>query len=72
VQPCPKRLVWSETIQRTIGVQKSLLHGIFGILVSGDDGSGDRVRAPLVRANQRPEGRRISVLCRSNERPFIR
>ena len=33
VQPRPKRLVWSETVQRTIGVQKSLLHRIFGILV---------------------------------------
>ena len=33
VQPRPKRLVWPETIQRTIGVQKSLLHRIFGILV---------------------------------------
>lgn len=33
VQPGPKRLIRFETIQRTIGVQKSLLHRIFGILV---------------------------------------
>jgi hypothetical protein len=37
VQPSPKRLVWSETVQCAIGVQKSLLHRIFGILVGGDD-----------------------------------
>jgi len=71
VQPCPKRLIRSETIQRTIGVQKPLLHSIFGILVGGDDRPGNRVRAPLVRADQRSERRRISALCRSNERPFI-
>jgi hypothetical protein len=72
VQPCAKRLIRPETIQRTIGVQKSFLHGIFGILVGRDDRSGDRVRTPLVRADQRSERRRITVLCRSNERPFIR
>jgi hypothetical protein len=71
VQPGSKRLIWPETIQRTIRVQKSLLHRIFGILVSRNDGPGDRIRAPLVRANQRPESRGITALRRPNERPFI-
>lgn len=71
VQPGPKRLVRPKAVQRTIGVQKSLLDRIFGIFVSRDDRSGNGVRTPLVRANQRPERRRISVLRGANERALI-
>ncbi len=71
VQPGPKRLVRPKAVQRTIGVQKSLLDGIFGIFVRRDDRSGNRVCAPLVRAYQRPERRRITVLRGANERALI-
>ncbi len=33
VQPCAKRLVRPESVQRAIRVQKSLLHCIFGVFV---------------------------------------
>jgi hypothetical protein len=62
IQPCAKRLVRTETIERLVRAQKSFLHCILGVLVHRNDRSRDCVRSALVKPNEPSKRRRVTAL----------
>jgi hypothetical protein len=71
VQPCPKRLIHMEPVERLIRPQESFLHRVFGVLVSRDDRTRNRVRSPLVQLHQLTKRALITTLCGDDELALV-
>jgi hypothetical protein len=56
VQPRPEWLVGAKPVERAVGVEESLLHRVFRVLVREHDSADDAVGTALVQPDERREG----------------
>ncbi len=66
VQPRPEWLIGAEPAQRPMGMQKSFLHGILGVLVRKQYRPRDGIGALLVSAHELRKGTRVPILRRQH------
>lgn len=68
MQPRPERLIWQEAVERSVGMEESLLNRVLGILVREDNGARHRIGSPLMQANQFRKRLRFAALRGDNQR----
>jgi hypothetical protein len=67
MQPGPKSLIGSESLQRPERVKKTFLYRVLGIFVCGYNCSRNRIRTPLMQKNQLTEGFSVALLGSNNQ-----